>query len=128
MHRCLIFKAAIIRGELRKMDKGKQEKTGKKYQIIRLIHKVDGKILPLFLISAVIETFLPYINIGMPALILDALSKKQGKETIIFYIIITVLLNAFILFVTSILNYFKRMRIYYLLKRNGITCIHFITS
>ena len=100
MHRCLIFKAAIIRGELRKMDKRKQEKTGKKYQIIRLIHKVDGKILPLFLISAVIETFLPYINIGMPALILDALSKKQGKETIIFYIIITVLLNAFILLVT----------------------------
>ena len=113
MHRCLRFKAAIIRGELRKMDKGKQEKTGKKYQIIRLIHKVDGKILPLFLISAVIETFLPYINIGMPALILDALSKKQGKETIIFYIIITVLLNAFILLVTSILNYFKGMRSYH---------------
>lgn len=113
MHRCLIFKAAIIRGELRKMDKGKREKTRKKYQIIRLIHKVDGKILPLFLISAVIETFLPYINIGMPALILDALSKKQGKETIIFYIIITVLLNAFILLVTSILNYFKKIRSYH---------------
>lgn len=108
-----MFKAAIINRGQEGMHKTKQEETKKKYEIIRLIHKIDVWILPLFLITAVVETFLPYINIGMPSLILDALSKKEEKEKIILYIIVMILLNAIILLITSILNYLKRMKVYH---------------
>lgn len=81
--------------------------------IIRFVHKIDAVILPLFIFSAFIETILPFINIGMPALILNALSEKADSGEIFFLVGLTVCLNVIILLILAVLNQWKEKRQFY---------------
>lgn len=63
---------------------------------LKVVYEVDKKFLPITTIGAVAEAVNPYINLYMSALIIDELTKGRNKNTLIGYVLFTII-SAFIL-------------------------------
>lgn len=66
----------------------------------KVLYKIDKRFIRLQIIKSILSAFLPFVNLFMAARILTELTDERNLKTLLFYAVVTVLLN----FLTAVLK------------------------
>ena len=69
------------------------------------IHRISPKLLSFVLFQAVLVSLFPFVNIYMSAKIVDGIEDGVGRRTLLFYVVITVVVNLLVHLLSSLLGH-----------------------